>query len=333
MATAKKKNPAPVSTGVEWDRAILAGIGAPATKANIFFIDLWRRIEGGPADNPLNTTLNTANVVGTVNSAGVKRYNSVQAGIDATVQTLKAPYYKQVVALFQSGKATAPQLATAVSTSPWDGGHYGARKTPSGAYIGGNLFNLTIPGPVRYKPPSLWGNPYAAPGVALFGAPGVATGAVPYVRNELSKTAQYILYGGAILGGVLLALIAFILIGADLGISALKDHPAAKGGMSLLSLPKQRAQTRETTRVSRERVQAGAESRAARERRSEEMHVEKVKLTKARATELRSRSRHRATQARLGKTEREKIQRQAYIQGATETATPNLTEARRRKSA
>jgi hypothetical protein len=76
------------------------------------------------------------------------------------------------------------------------------------------------------------------------------------------------------------------------------------------------------------------EARAAlgvqQETRRQEAHEAKVKTEKARATELRSRSRARSTAARLGKQEREEIQRKAYIQGAAETAAPNMAAARKK---
>ena len=236
MATAKKRSPKKIATGTEWDRAVLAGIGAPATKTNLLFLDLWRRIEGGPADNPLNTSWNSRNVTGIVNSSGVKRYDSVQSGINATVATLKLPYYRKVVQLFKSGKASAPQLAEAVSSSPWDAGHYGAKKTPSGVYIGGNLVNLTL-GPAIHKPGlgsflGDVGHYTIHPGAGVDKTASAAASA-------LDKPLKYILYGGAILGGFLLVITAFVLIAIGLtkggGVKTV-----ALGGMKLARLPKAR---------------------------------------------------------------------------------------------
>jgi len=93
--------------------AVLRGLGAPVTDANIQSLSAWRAKESpwnaqGPDGalftfNPLNTTLPTSAVTGTVNSVGVKRYATSKDGVYATVQTLLGGY-PGIVARLRSGQ-------------------------------------------------------------------------------------------------------------------------------------------------------------------------------------------------------------------------------------
>lgn len=230
MATTKT----PVATGSAWDAAVLRGIDAPVTKTNLMFMALWRRFEGGPADNPLNTSLSTSQATGTVNSSGVKRYASVQAGIEATVATLKGGYYSNVVSELRRG-ASLPQLATAVQDSPWDAGHYGAVKRGN-YFIGGNLWKAAV-GEAQ-------GAPIKRPGLGtalgdaahyaahpLAGTQKTGSAAVSAAKGSVGKDiGKWILYGTAVAGGMVLVVVGFILVAADLGVSRLNSHPAVKTG-------------------------------------------------------------------------------------------------------
>lgn len=111
--------------------AVLKSLGAPANDANIKSLTAWRQKESpwnaqGPdgaqyTNNPLNTTLSTSNVVGSVNSVGVKRYNTTTAGVAATVQTLLGGY-PQIVARLKSGQGLCGWSSGEFST--WSGGGY-----------------------------------------------------------------------------------------------------------------------------------------------------------------------------------------------------------------
>ena len=88
--------------------------------------------------NPLNTTLKTSSATGSMNSVGVKRYNSWDAGLDATVQTIKANKYgyPAILDALSKGTDTAGVLA-AVNHSKW-GTHipgYGGGQSGFGASI------------------------------------------------------------------------------------------------------------------------------------------------------------------------------------------------------
>ncbi len=76
----------------EWATQFLSRIGAPITDTNLKSVNTWMRFEGGHWKNsahynPLNTTLDMGGSE-VMNSHGVKRYKSMEEGLDATVNTL-----------------------------------------------------------------------------------------------------------------------------------------------------------------------------------------------------------------------------------------------------
>ena len=87
----------------------------------------WMRAEGGPSDNPLNTTLGQGGAQG----SAIKGYGSVQAGIDATVKTLKNGLYNPVIDAFRASDPAA--VRRAVVQSPWSGSHYANTDYRAGA--------------------------------------------------------------------------------------------------------------------------------------------------------------------------------------------------------
>ena len=98
--------------------AVLHGIGAPVTAANLHALLAWQRAEGGSAKwNPFNTT-QPASGAGSYNSVGVRNYRSYQQGLQATIQTLKNGHYGGVIAALHRG--TNPlAVAAAIGASPW----------------------------------------------------------------------------------------------------------------------------------------------------------------------------------------------------------------------
>jgi len=120
-----------------WERSILHGIGAPATPANLRFLDEWHLREGGGDKNdanfnPLNTTQGAAGA-GSINSVGVKSYRSGGQGIRATVQTLLNGHYGDIVGGLRSGHATDAQLASSPGLRTWGTGTWAAGKGVPGA--------------------------------------------------------------------------------------------------------------------------------------------------------------------------------------------------------
>jgi len=106
-------------------KALLDKLHLPVTDANLAFLDAWQKAEGGSADNPFNTT-QSAPGAHVFNSAGVKRYPSMEVGIDATAKTLSNGYYGEILKAMQEGQ-NAHKAAVAVSHTPWGTGKGVAR--------------------------------------------------------------------------------------------------------------------------------------------------------------------------------------------------------------
>jgi hypothetical protein len=105
-------------------KAILTGLGANETPEKIKFLKAWRQGEGGSAkNNPFNTTKDIPGDADTkYNSVGVRNYPDRQAGLDATLATLKLPYYKNLVAMLQKDDITADELSKAKDLDTWGTG-------------------------------------------------------------------------------------------------------------------------------------------------------------------------------------------------------------------
>lgn len=87
------------TTDDDFYKEILDGLDAPHTPENMKFLYAWRQAEGGSAkNNPFNTTKKwEGDSPYGKNVAGVKNYQTVQDGIDATIKTLKNGYYDCIV--------------------------------------------------------------------------------------------------------------------------------------------------------------------------------------------------------------------------------------------
>jgi len=98
-----------VKTDDDFYEAVLWGLGLPVNKHNVDFLKLWRIAEMGTEFNKKNPRTATNNPLNTTrpcqqdpedsnfNSVGVKNYSKPEYGINATVQTLKLPYYQCIV--------------------------------------------------------------------------------------------------------------------------------------------------------------------------------------------------------------------------------------------
>lgn len=100
--------------------ALLQKIGAPVTAENLKFLDAWQRAEGGSADNPFNTTQDAPGARN-FNSVGVKRYASMEQGLEATVKTLQNGRYGSIIAALRQGNS-AKAAAQALAGTPWGTG-------------------------------------------------------------------------------------------------------------------------------------------------------------------------------------------------------------------
>lgn len=104
-----------------WSAAILHGVGAPVTPANLTALHAWTQAEGGTAaNNPFNTTQPAAGAT-SYNPIGVRNYLTPQQGIQATVQTLTNGRYGNVLNALRQG-TSAVQVGQAIAQSPWGTG-------------------------------------------------------------------------------------------------------------------------------------------------------------------------------------------------------------------
>lgn len=99
---------------------LLEKLGLPATEKNLAFLDKWQKAEGGSPDNPFNTTQGAPGARN-FNSVGVKRYPSIDIGVEATAKTLKNGHYNSI--LHALGREDANSAAAAVRQSPWGTKH------------------------------------------------------------------------------------------------------------------------------------------------------------------------------------------------------------------
>jgi len=102
---------------------VLLGLGIKnPTGAEITKMVAWFNQEGGNWNNsarynPLNTTLAKPGAGNTGTQGNIKVYTSWNQGIEATVDTLKAPAYKGILSALTSGSNAA--FEQAVNASPW----------------------------------------------------------------------------------------------------------------------------------------------------------------------------------------------------------------------
>lgn len=104
-----------------WRKDVLRQLGAPITKQNLNFLGTWQRWEGGHTNNDarynwLNTTSNAPGAVRSINSVGVKAFDSYRSGINATVQTLNNGRYGDVVDALRSGDPYKKKPVAGLST-------------------------------------------------------------------------------------------------------------------------------------------------------------------------------------------------------------------------
>jgi hypothetical protein len=110
---------------------VLKDLGAPVTDGNLTFLKAIRQSEGAKARfNPFNTTMKKMgsscyNVLKRDNfggcKSGVQSYLSEEDGIDATVETLRLGYYKDIVRGFKDDVGPK-ELAKRWASSPWGTG-------------------------------------------------------------------------------------------------------------------------------------------------------------------------------------------------------------------
>jgi len=88
------------------------------TPENGRFIHAWYLAENGSADNPLNTSYPEKGQDHVFNSDGVRRYASINVGVDATANTLLQPEYKDILNALKRG-TSAHDAAEALEKTSW----------------------------------------------------------------------------------------------------------------------------------------------------------------------------------------------------------------------
>ena len=156
----------------DWRRSLLKRIGAPVTPQNLKFLSTWQRWEGGHTKNDarfnwLNTTKSAPGVVRSVNSVGVKAFDSFDSGIHATALTLMNGRYDDIVGGLKKGnpyKANpSAGLQTWVSGRPDGNPGYaqkvlGGSAAPKAAQAPAGRGPKGNPGLAAPPPSSPWGD-------------------------------------------------------------------------------------------------------------------------------------------------------------------------------
>lgn len=92
----------------DWRKDLLKAIKAPTTPQNLRLLQTWQRWEGGHTNNKarynwLNTTNDAPGAVGSINSVGVKAFDSYKNGVNALAITLLNGRYNDIVQAFRTG--------------------------------------------------------------------------------------------------------------------------------------------------------------------------------------------------------------------------------------
>ncbi|GIV03988.1 MAG: hypothetical protein KatS3mg015_2818 [Fimbriimonadales bacterium] len=155
----------------DWRVAVLKAIGAPVTKANLRFLANWHRYEGGHTKNNarwnwLNTTQDAPGAIGSINSVGVKAFDSFESGVLATAATLMNGRYDDIVQALISGnpykRDVSRGLQIWVSGRP-DGNPEYARRIMGGGAPSGGGGTRSAPKPRRPSSSTPYGHSSPAP--------------------------------------------------------------------------------------------------------------------------------------------------------------------------
>lgn len=125
----------------EWRRALLKSLGIPVTQQNLTFLGTWQRWEGGHTNNSARFNwLNTTHGPGSsINSVGVKRFDSFETGIRSLTETLHNGRYQDILDALASGDpySAAPAKGLQVWVSGRPDGNPAYAKKILGDYAGG----------------------------------------------------------------------------------------------------------------------------------------------------------------------------------------------------
>ncbi len=118
--------PRPADWREQFSQDLLGAVGNYSpTREMVAEVVCWTMSEDSSDDartNPLNTTMPSSEEVSVINSDGVRRYSSYEAGLAATVATIQLPYYRDVVQAMLDNDPAA--MRQAIWASPWEAEHY-----------------------------------------------------------------------------------------------------------------------------------------------------------------------------------------------------------------
>ena len=116
------------TTAVEWAKALLAKIGAPATPGNVQFVFDWEKSEGGGGKfNPLNQgpvpNHPELTTTGSQYGGGAADFASWEAGLAGAADYLNMPNFSAIKSNLIAGNPAGAR--SSLINSPWAAGHYG----------------------------------------------------------------------------------------------------------------------------------------------------------------------------------------------------------------
>jgi hypothetical protein len=128
-------------------------------------------------------------------------------------------------------------------------------------------------------------------------------------------------YSGAILGGGLTAILGFVLIAADIGLST-------KAGKVAATIPAARVVTgARTVKAASQTSKAKSNVPNRSEERKEEMHQAQLRKVKAQTKATKSQAKNR----RRTVGEQKAAEQKSYYRGATDAASPTMAKIRKEK--
>jgi cell wall-associated NlpC family hydrolase len=123
----------------DWRTALLHNLGYKPTGPNLRFLETWQRWEGGHTNNSARFNwLNTTHGPGTsINSVGVKRFNSFNQGIQSLAETLQNGRYGDILDGLASGNPYAGNVGAGLQV--WVSGRPDGNPGYAAKILGGHV--------------------------------------------------------------------------------------------------------------------------------------------------------------------------------------------------
>lgn len=305
----------PQTKQTDYFGAVIAYLGVPDTIGNRDFLEGWAQVENTKAKwNPLATSQDAPGATN-FNSIGVKNYPSAVEGAQATAQTIKS--YPNIMAALQTGSPIVGGITAGITHDfgIWVSGGEGqgtAKWQATATKYAQAVWNNAQGDPSGRGAYSGYGVGNYPLGTGKWSTPGGAAKTVGEdVLSALGLTglAKDALYIAILIGGGLILIVGFILIGADIGLAVFARTKASQKTQIVVNqLPgnrNKRAQikTDQQARV-QERSERTQEQQTLRQLRIErERHdkthraaisKEQLNQQRAKTRDLRERARGRA---------------------------------------